>query len=126
MVKFIAMMIISLIVSQLLHLFFSEKNSGLVEKKEKHFKVILDQGVIGCISQDKFDHVQLLYGQEKFSEIKKILNNKDCFVFQKDEEFQGLDNYCDDDSKITQSFTFSSKKFLLTKIILPCFAFKKI
>ena len=55
------MMVISLVVSQLLHLFFSEKNSGIESKDQQHFKVILQQGVVGCIAQDKFDLVQKLY-----------------------------------------------------------------
>jgi hypothetical protein len=120
------MMVISLVVSQLLHLFFSEKNSGIEPKDQQHFKVILQQGVVGCIAQDKFDLVQKLYSQNDVVEIKKILNNKECFVFVKDEEFSGPKTNCDEKSKITDSFTFSSKKFQLTKIVLPCFAFKTI
>jgi hypothetical protein len=124
MVKFVVMMILSLVITQILHLLFSEETAGLKKREEKVFKVILNQGVIGCISQEKFDNVQNLYNQNNQKEIKKILNNKDCFIFSEGEEFTGLDNYCNEDSKLTDSFIFGSKKFMLTKIILPCFAFK--
>ena len=119
-------MVISLVVSQLLHLFFSEKNSGMQPDDQHYYKVILKQGVVGCITQDKFDLVQKLYSQNDLDAIKKILNNKECFVFVKDEEFIGPKTNCDNKSKITDSFAFSSKKFQLSKIILPCFAFKVI
>ena len=118
------MMVLSLVITQILHLLFSEETAGLKKREEKVFKVILNQGVIGCTSQEKFDNVQKLYNQNNQKEIKKILNNKDCFIFNKDEEFTGLDNYCNEDSKLTDSYIFGSKKFMLTKIILPCFAFK--
>ncbi len=118
------MMILSLIITQILHLLFSEENAGLKKREEKVFKVVLNQGVIGCISQEKFNVVQKLYAQNNDQEIKKILNNKDCFIFAKGEEFSGLDNYCNQDSELSDSYIFGSKKFMLTKIILPCFAFK--
>ncbi len=126
MLKFVIMMVISILITQVIELLFSHENEGLHKKEEKIFKVILPQGVIGCISQDKFDQVQKLYAEKNRDEIKKTLNSKDCFVFAKDEEFTGLENYCDEDSKPTDNHIFSSKKFLITKIILPCYAFNKI
>jgi len=124
MIKFVVMMVLSLVITQILHLLFSEETAGLNKREEKIFKVILKQGVIGCISQEKFDKVQNFYAQNNQKEIKKILDNKDCFIFSQGEEFNGLDNYCNKDSKLTDSYVFGSKKFMLTKIILPCFAFK--
>jgi len=122
--KFIIMMILSFIITQIIHILFSEENSGLKKYEEYTFKVILDQGVIGCLSQTSFDEVQKLYEQKKINQIKKYLTEKKCYVFAKDEEFQGLEKYCNEDSKYSDNHMFSSKKFLLSKIILPCYGFK--
>ena len=75
MTKFVAMMILSLIITQILHLLFSEETAGLKKREEKVFKVILNQGVIGCISQEKFDNVQNLYTQNNQNEIDRIVND---------------------------------------------------
>lgn len=121
--KFVIMMILSFIITQILHILFSEENSGLNKIEEKTFLVELNQGVIGCITQEHFDSVQELYQQNNLNKIKEILKSKKCFIFSKGEEFQGLETYCNSNEKSTDSHMFSSKKFLLTKIILPCFAF---
>ncbi|GDX35500.1 hypothetical protein LBMAG18_00110 [Alphaproteobacteria bacterium] len=122
--KFIIMMALSFIITQIIHILFSEDKSGQKTYEEFTFKVILQQGVIGCISQDSFDEVQKLYQQKRNSEIKKYLTEKKCYIFAKDEEFQGLENYCNEDSKHFDNHMFSSKRFLLSKIILPCYGFR--
>lgn len=126
MVKFVVMMILSIVITQIFHILFGEENSGIEKKQEKIFKVILAQGVIGCTSQEKFDNLKKSYSLNDQEQIKKMLSEKKCFVFDKGEEFVGLDNYCNDYSKMMDNHIFSSKKFLLTKIILPCFAFIEV
>jgi len=120
------MMILSFIITKILHLLFSEENSGLKKSEEANFIVKLDQGVIGCITQEHFDLTQKLYQQNDIKKIKEIVNSKKCFIFQKGEEFQGLENYCNSNEKYNDSHIYSSKKFLLTKIILPCFGLELI
>ena len=126
MVKFVVMMILSILITQVFHVLFGEENSAMIKKEEKTFKVILNQGVVGCTSQEKFDNLKKSYSLNDQEQIKKMLNEKQCFVFEKGEEFVGLDSYCKDYSDIANNHIFSSKKFLLTKIILPCFAFVEV
>lgn len=126
MVKFVVMMILSILITQVFHVLFGEENSAMTKKEEKTFKVILNQGVVGCTSQEKFDNLKKSYSLNDQEQIKKMLNEKQCFVFEKGEEFIGLDSYCKDYSDIANNHIFSSKKFLLTKIILPCFAFVEV
>ena len=126
MVKFVVMMILSILITQVFHVLFGEENSAMTKKEEKTFKVILNQGVVGCTSQEKFNNLKKSYSLNDQEQIKKMLNEKQCFVFEKGEEFIGLDSYCKDYSDIANNHIFSSKKFLLTKIILPCFAFVEV
>jgi hypothetical protein len=122
MVKFIILLILSFFITQALEALFGNKEAGHEAKKDVDYKVTLDQGIIGCLSKDKFKEAANYYTKRDFTKIKKLIDEEICFFFAKDSELSAPEGTCSSDHGDDELFPFKSPKFMLLQPYLPCFA----
>ncbi len=123
MIKFLIIIILSLAITKILHAFFDDKKSISDEnKKEMIYKIIPSGGVVGCLSTNLYKKMSSYYKKKEYKKIRKMINDKSCFVFQKGEEIIGDSNICNKNNTYGDVFMFSTKKFIVGRIFLPCYA----
>jgi len=123
MIKFLIIIVLSLAITKILHVFFdNKKTADHADKKEIIYKIIPSGGVVGCLSRDLYKQMSSYYKKKEYKKIRKMINDKSCFVFQKDEEVIGTGEICNKNNTYGDVFMFSTKKFIVGRIFLPCYA----
>jgi hypothetical protein len=126
MFKFIILFILSFAITKLLYATFGHKNAGEeTSKKEVIYKITAENGVVGCLSKEKFREAADYYSQGNLEPVKKMMAEEICFIFKKGEEVKALEGTCDNDQS-DNLFPFKSERFLLVQPYLPCFAVARI
>lgn len=119
--KFIILFILSLLITQVLNVLFgSEKRAENV--KEVTYKVTAKEGVIGCLSKEKFAEAANHYKNKEFAAIKKMLDDEACFLFKNGEELTAASDTCLAKNADDELFPFKTSRLILLQPYLPCFA----
>jgi hypothetical protein len=119
--KFIILFILSLIITKVLNVLFgSEKHAENV--KEIAYKVTAKEGIIGCLSKEKFAEAADYYKKKEFAAIKKMLDDEACFLFKNGEELMAASDTCLAKDGDDELFPFKTSRLILLQPYLPCFA----
>ncbi len=123
MFKFVAVLLISIVITKFLNIFFGEKNAASeAEKADKTFIVSVDSGIIGCLTRDKYYEAANDYAKKDVAAVEKLMAEKICFFFKKGEALSAPAGTCLESDGDNDLFAFSSERFMLLKPYLPCFA----
>jgi hypothetical protein len=97
-----------------------EKHKKNVE--EIVYKVTAKEGIIGCLSKEKFAEATDYYKKKKFGLIKKMLDEEACFLFKNGEELTAASDTCLAKDGDDELFPFKTSRLILLQPYLPCFA----
>jgi hypothetical protein len=127
MFKFLVVLVISFVITQLLNSFFLEKKHADLEAKKKEiiFEVIAPNGMVGCLSKEKFFEAKNYLAQKNFAQVEEMIKQEICFFFKKGAQLEALEDTCldNDDNEL---FPFKPLEFAILQPYLPCGAVKKI
>jgi hypothetical protein len=98
----------------------SEKHEENV--KEVAYKVMVKEGIIGCLSKEKFAEAADYYKKKEFAAIKKMLDDEACFLFKNGEELTAASDTCLAKDGDDELFPFKTSRLILLQPYLPCFA----
>jgi hypothetical protein len=119
--KFIIVFITSMIITHILNVLFgSEKHAENV--KEVVYKVTVKEGIIGCLSKEKFVEATDYYQKKEFAMIKKMLDDEACFLFKNGEELTAASDTCLAKDGDDELFPFKTSRLIFLQPYLPCFA----
>ena len=121
MLKFIIVFILSLIITQVLNVLFgSQKHEENV--REVAYEVKAKEGIIGCLSKEKFIEAANHYKNKEFEAIKKMLDDEACFLFKNGEKLTAPSDTCSKKDSDDELFPFKTSRLILLQPYLPCFA----
>lgn len=121
MLKFIIVFILSMIITEGLNVITGlEKHKKKVE--EVVYKVTAKEGIIGCLSKEKFAEATDYYKKKKFGLIKKMLDEEACFLFKNGEKLTAASDTCLEKDGDDELFPFKTSRLILLQPYLPCFA----
>jgi len=119
--KFIIVFIISIIITKGLNVITGlEKHKKNVE--EITYKVTAKEGIIGCLSKEKFAEAADHYKKKEFAVIKKMLDDEACFLFKNGEELEAASDTCLAKDGDDELFPFKTSRLMLLQPYIPCFA----
>ena len=123
MFKFIAVLLLSIVITKFLNIFFGEKNAEHeADKSDKTYIVSAPSGIIGCLTRDKYYEAANDYAKKNVAAVEKLMAEKICFFFKKGEALSAPAGTCVESDGDNDLFAFSSERFMLLKPYLPCFA----
>jgi hypothetical protein len=122
MFKFIILFILSFFITKILYATFGHKNASEEgSKKEVVYQITAENGVVGCLSKEKFREAADYYSQGNLEPVKKMIAEEICFIFKKGEKVSAIEGVCDD-AENEDLFPFKSDRFMVVQPYLPCFA----
>lgn len=122
MAKFIIVFILSFFITQAFEIFSGHKDSDHKKKKDVDFKITLEQGIIGCLSKEKYQEAADYYAKKDFAKIKKLVAEEVCFFFPKDSELMAPEGTCSSAHDDNELMPFKPASFAILQPYLPCFA----
>jgi len=124
MLKLVIVFVLSFVITQILNSFFLHEKHADLETKKKNvtFKVTAPNGVIGCLSKEKYHEAANFYEKNNVAAVKKMIADEICFFFENGTELEALEGTCDKDADDNDLFPFLPLKFAVLQPFLPCFA----
>ncbi len=120
--KFIVIAVLSFLITKFLNFSYNMFFHGSAEVKEVVYHVTAKEGIVGCLSKEKFAEALSYYNAGNSDEVKKMINDKVCFLFKLGEQLKASEGTCSNNDDDNDLFPFSSDQILLVKPYIPCFA----
>ncbi len=115
------MMLLSMLVSKLL--FNAYKSFTKYEEKEEiAFVITAKNGVIGCLSKEKFKEEEAYYNSGNYEAAQKLIDEQICFYFEKGYKMFAKEGTCSQQDKDDALFPFKPNDFMMLQPYLPCAA----
>ena len=91
-------------------------------QQEATFKVTAGQGILGCLSLEKFKEAQNYYRRNDLVAIKKMMDEKVCRFFANGYEFKAPSATCSSRDSGNDIKSFITTDIVAMQFFLPCFA----
>jgi len=119
--KFIILAILSVVITRCITIVFTG-SSDPEHVKEVVFKITPKEGILGCLSKEKYGEAQGYYATKELDKIQKMLADRICFLFSQGEEVKAAEGVCGKEKNDDDLEAFASKKIFLVKPYIPCYA----
>lgn len=111
-------MVLSAFISLLFDRYLNSGDDRMIERK-----IVKKGGVIGCLSEAKYEELREYFRVNKKDKIQEMLKQKECFIYPEGEVVEGKKKFCPENGDMNEIKKFSTSRFFMGRIFLPCFAF---
>ncbi|MBU6140640.1 MAG: hypothetical protein KGP29_03665 [Proteobacteria bacterium] len=120
--EFLVVFVLSSLFVTTYKIMFGDEYSKSKERREVTYKITAKAGIIGCLTEEKFNEATKEYRANNIAAIQKMIADGACFSFQYGDELTALSETCDASNEDNDAAAFQSKKVWLREVYLPCFA----
>ncbi|NBV05605.1 MAG: hypothetical protein EBS06_00010 [Proteobacteria bacterium] len=111
-------MILSMLAAKMIGILVGSESHE--KKEEVEYYITAKDGVIGCLSKEKFLEEEGYYKSGNFKEAQRLLDDEECFYFKKGDKLFAAVGTCDKSHKDDEIFPFKPNEFMMLQPYLPC------